>query len=191
MRKMLTALAYVVPICIYSGVAFSTSWLTPGPIVPQSELIDQDGKSWQLEKLVANRPVLLSFFFTSCTTVCPTQTLKMSLVRDELKKRQFSEAKKPLLLSISLDPLSDTPETVKKYIDKFSVAVDEKNNWLMLTGTFESLRPVWRIFEQPDGDAAEHSAIMWVGQPANARWTRVGTDSTVAEITALLEEDAP
>jgi protein SCO1 len=160
-------------------------WTNRSPDVPAVNLIDQDGKSWRLTELIDSRPVIVSFFFTGCRTVCPVQTAMMKKVMDRLDKQKGS-GEKPLFLSISLDPLGDTPDTMRGFIEQFGVKVGMSENWLFLTGSFEELEPVWRAFEQPVNDAGQHDQLLWIGQPHRGRWTRASALAPNLDLAKLI-----
>ncbi len=163
-------------------------WLKTGPVPPHVELVDQDNKPRRFDELIRDRPVVVSFFFTGCQTVCPTQTAQLSLLQENVARQQLPLIARPLLLSISLDPYGDTPQSIREYAARFGVELGDEQNWLMLTGSFEDLRQVWRSFEQDAGNPVDHSALFWVGQPANKRWTRTDVTASPATLLALLTE---
>jgi protein SCO1 len=160
-------------------------WTKRGPEIPSVNLIDQDGKSWRLSELIDNRPVIVSFFFTGCKTVCPVQTAVMQKVMDRLGM-QKGNLEKPLFLSISLDPLGDTPDTMRGFIEQFGIKVGTSENWLFLSGSFEELEPVWRAFEQPVNDAGPHDQMLWIGQPLKGSWTRASALAPELELAKLV-----
>jgi len=84
----------------------------PGDSIYQMPLalVDQDGRGFQLADR-AERPQLVSMFYTSCPYVCP-------LIIDTLKKTQAelapaARAKVDVLL-VSFDPARDTPARLKQ-----------------------------------------------------------------------------
>lgn len=184
-------LAAAMACSIPAAGVMAKQWLEPGPAVPPVSLIDQDGDHVQLDRLLAGRPVVISFFFTGCATVCPTETIQMDRIRSELQRRAAQRGTPqppPLFLSISLDPLGDTPEAIRAYAGRFGISVGRKADWLMLTGSFEDLSPVWKAFDQPAGGPVDHDSLLWVGQPENGRWTRVSAFATPAAISDLVED---
>ena len=67
------------------------------------ELVDHDGERVGLDDF-RGRPVLLTFAFGHCETVCPLVVRNANLVRSRLPA-----AARPALLVITLDPWRDTP----------------------------------------------------------------------------------
>jgi protein SCO1 len=95
---------------------------------PPFRLTDQDGNPRALEDF-RGRVVLLDFIFTHCPGPCPILTgLHVKLQRElspELRARTQ-------LVSISLDPLRDTPAVLREYAQKRGA---DLANWSFLTGT--------------------------------------------------------
>ena len=173
-------------------VSAAVSWVSPGPRVPPVELLDQDGTRHALSALIGDRPVLVSFFFTTCARLCPPQTALLREVQGQLERR--GGARHPLLLSISLNPLADTPPALRAYADLFDARLGDRTGWLMLTGSTQALDPVWKAFETSGEDLDRHAATLWIGHPASHRWTRtsaVSPDVTPARLADLLLEDEP
>jgi protein SCO1/2 len=85
---------------------------------------NQDGKTVTLEDW-NNKIVVVDFFFTHCTSICPKLT-------KSLKKVQAAYAGENdlLLNSFSVDPKSDTVERLRTYAHQFDI----KANWNLLTG---------------------------------------------------------
>ncbi|MBI1337693.1 MAG: hypothetical protein GC164_12130 [Phycisphaera sp.] len=78
---------------------------------------DQDGKHFQLNELVG-KPIALTFIFTTCPNpnMCPLTSVTMA----DLEKRVVAAglADNVQLLLFSYDPLTDTPEVLKKYAEE-------------------------------------------------------------------------
>lgn len=88
-----------------------------GDTLPEFVLRDQYGR------LVSNadlkgKYVVVSFIFTRCrmAEMCPASTRKMVELSERLKKDGVSNV---LLLSVSFDPVRDTPGTLKGYADGY------------------------------------------------------------------------
>lgn len=169
----------------------AAGWMSPGPKVPRVTLVDDGGRDWRLRDLVGDRPVLVGFFFTGCTTVCPLQTVTMQAVQQELARRAPAGAAPALLLSISVDPLGDTPSAMRRYAEQFGLELGRDSGWLMLTGPPGELQPVWSSFDEGGGPAIDHTAVLWVGQPEHRRWTRVSAMAPPGRIADLLLEPGP
>lgn len=91
------------------------------------KLTDQEGHTFSFDQL-AGRIVLMNFMFTTCSSVCPVQTRALAEVQAALPARLRVQVH---FVSLSLDPLSDTPARLKAYGQKMGVRFD---NWHLLTG---------------------------------------------------------
>ena len=82
-------------------------------VIPDVAVIRQDGKKLSFsEELNDGRPVLLNFVFVSCSAICPMLSHVFSKVQAKLAK----DGQKVHLISISIDPESDTPEKLRLYV---------------------------------------------------------------------------
>ena len=65
-----------------------------------------------------DRTTVLSFFFTGCNTACPLQTAKLASLQDSLPTNIKDQLR---FVSVSIDLLSDTPETISEFTEKFDI----------------------------------------------------------------------
>ncbi|QDV87883.1 SCO family protein [Planctomycetes bacterium TBK1r] len=104
------------------------------------ELTERSGELVKSEDLLG-QPYVVSFFFTTCPSVCPQQNQKLK----ELQERFRGEGVK--FLAISVDPERDTPEVLRQYAARFGA---DKDQWLFLTGDLTYIRRIGaEIFQQP------------------------------------------
>lgn len=154
-----------------------------GVVMPDEELVDQDGAPVRLRELSKDRVVAVNFIFTACTTICSPMTALFGRLQAELGDALERDVR---LVSISLDPAVDTPERLKRYADRF----DRRRGWVFLTGRRER---VARVLEALGGRAPvkeRHTPVTLIGRPAEGRWTRVDGIASpgrlAEEIRALL-----
>lgn len=76
-----------------------------------------DGKPFNLSSL-KGKTVILSFGYTHCPDVCPTELLTYS----DTLKQLGSDADKVAVVFVSVDPDRDTPELIGKYARQFNPA---------------------------------------------------------------------
>jgi protein SCO1/2 len=98
-----------------------------GP-APFFALIDQNGRSMSLADL-RGKVLAIGFVFTTCSESCPIVTAKMAGIQRRLGS---AFGRRVHFVSISVDPLSDTPERLRTFAAKFSADVP---GWSFLTGT--------------------------------------------------------
>lgn len=79
------------------------------------EMTDGDGKPFKLSDLKGN-VVVLSFGYTHCPDVCPTELLTYS----DTLKQLGDDAKNVKVVFASVDPERDTPALIGKYAKQFN-----------------------------------------------------------------------
>ena len=173
------------------GLAGAGGWAPLAPAqnasgrvaVPDARLLDQTGGVHRLRAL-CDQPVVIGFFYTGCSTVCPPQTAMLRALRERLDAAP-SSLPKARLLSITVDPLGDSPEAMRAYAQRFDLRLGLDGGWLMLTGDAAELRRVWTAFGVPVGDPEAHSALLWLGS-ARGRWTRASSLTPTDKLVDLL-----
>lgn len=95
-----------------------------GP-APQFELINQH-KEKITNDTYQGKVYVLEFFFTSCPTICP----KMNKSMLEIENKFFGNPNFGIV-SITIDPVHDTPEVLKSHAELLGV---KSSNWNFLTG---------------------------------------------------------
>ena len=84
-----------------------------------------------------------SFFFTSCPTICPVMTKNMSYLQQEL-----SVYPNIRFLSHSVDPVNDTPNKLRSYIEMMKqkyISIDTQN-WDLVTGEKSEIYDIARSY---------------------------------------------
>ncbi|CBX22877.1 SCO family protein [Neisseria lactamica] len=94
-------------------------------------LTDGDGKPFSLSDL-KGKVVILSFGYTHCPDVCPTELLTYS----DTLKQLGDQAKDVKVVFVSIDPERDTPEIIGKYAKQFNP------DFIGLTATGDQSLPV-------------------------------------------------
>jgi protein SCO1/2 len=128
--------------------------LDPPLDTPAFTLQDQDGRTVQWSDY-RGKPVVLTFLYTSCRTICPLTAHKISQVYAKLGE----QAKDVAFVAITVDPERDTAEAVQTFSEKWSMA----GRWDYLTGSTDNLAPLWRDYfvgqvrQEAIADAADPS----------------------------------
>ncbi|ASK28518.1 SCO family protein [Neisseria chenwenguii] len=78
-------------------------------------MTDGDGKEFKLSNM-KGKVVILSFGYTHCPDVCPTELLTQA----DTLKQLGDKAKDVKVVFASVDPERDTPELVGKYVKQFN-----------------------------------------------------------------------
>lgn len=174
--------AVVAPPTVGEGVSLGSA--------PAFEMTDQTGESFSSESL-KGKVWVVEFFFTRCTGVCPVMNRNMATVFNALKGwEDFA------IVSISVDPENDTPETLAAYGKRFGA---DATKWHFLNGPKEEvLRLSRQGFLLGTSEVAEefvHSnRFVLVDRGGGIRGYYVGTDEAdvhqlIADALSLLREE--
>ena len=101
--------------------------------VPAFTLVGSDGKPFDGATL-DGKPWVADFIFTTCPEVCPRMTEEMARLQSWLINRALDG--KVHLVSVSVDPARDTPETLLHYAAQFRA---QPRTWIFLTGDQKSI----------------------------------------------------
>lgn len=156
---------------------FTTSSLTVQ--LPDVTLIDHSGAPVRLRSLVPNdKPVLLDFFFASCSSICPV----LSAAFADVQARLAPNTPQAQLLSIAIDPEHDTPEVLRSYLARHNA----QPGWTLLTGRKEDIVIVMKAFNAYVENKMSHKPLNFIHLPGSSEWLRLeGTASGEALFKAL------
>lgn len=100
-----------------------------GP-APKFDLINQQGQKVTNETY-KGKVYVLEFFFTTCPSICPKMNQSMLI----LEKKFFGNPNFGIV-SITIDPMHDTPEVLKSHAELIGV---KSSNWNFLTGDRQTI----------------------------------------------------
>jgi protein SCO1 len=150
--------------------------------VPDVLLTDQNGDQYRvMSDLIAGRVAVVSFVFTGCSTVCPMVGANMGELDRLLGARVGRDVS---LLSVTLDPLGDTPARLAAWRAKF----DAMPGWLLLTGDSDRVEQVLHGWQQDTPDIAQHDTFLWLHDPRTDGWTRVTALTSPAALAAIVTQ---
>ena len=135
-------------------------------MVPDEELVDQDGHPVRIRELFADHVVAVNFVFTTCTTICSPMSAIFGRLQGALGPAMEQKIR---LVSISLDPATDTPEKLREYADRF----DRRAGWTFLTGPPDRVARVLRGLGGQAFVREGHRPLTLIGSASDRRWQRV------------------
>ncbi|HYG79759.1 MAG TPA: SCO family protein, partial [Pyrinomonadaceae bacterium] len=154
------------------------------PRIPDVPVLDQQGRRLNFySDLVKGKTVAINFIFTTCTTVCPPLTATFRRVQQELGERAGREVE---LISISVDPTTDTPERLKGFAEKFKAGP----GWTFVTGGKPEVSALLKALGAATADKNDHTPLVLVGNDAAGRWTRTYGLSPASAILKVIDEAA-
>jgi len=160
-----------------------------GP-APAFTLVDQTGRDLSLADL-RGKVLAVSFVFTTCSDSCPIVTAKMAEIQRRLGNDFGTRVR---FVSISVDPLTDTPKRLRAYAAKFGADVP---GWSFLTGTPAQIDNVVRgmgaYARRADNGEVDHLTLTsLVDVQGRLRVQYLGyrfkVDEMLADLQALLGE---
>jgi len=135
-------------------------------VIPHVSLQDSNGKIQPLATLINDRTAIVNFVFTMCNSICPLLNATMQAIETRVQERLGKEV---VLISISVDPLNDTPERLKTASEQLGAG----ENWHWLTGKRSDVNQVLKAFGIPAGGRPEdHPPVILVGNVKHQKWLR-------------------
>lgn len=157
---------------------------TAAPQIPDANVLDQNGQPVRFyTDLVKDKTVAINFIFTTCTTICPPLTATMRRVQQNLGERVGRDVQ---LISISVDPATDTPARLLDFSAKFKAAP----GWTFVTGGKPEIDALLRALGAAVGDRNDHTPMLLVINDRTKKWTRTYGLAKPATISALITETA-
>ena len=132
--------------------------------IPDVEVLDQHGRKARFyTDLFKDRVVVVSFFFTSCTLMCPLQGQVLAKLQNALGDKMGKEV---FFVSVSKDPKNDTPQRLSLWARKFEV----KNGWTLVTGTETSMSGLLRQLIGDEPGPQLHNPVLLIGNDRTGVW---------------------
>jgi cytochrome oxidase Cu insertion factor (SCO1/SenC/PrrC family) len=155
-----------------------------GTNIPDVELLDQDGRKIHFyTDLVKGKTVAINFIFTTCTTICPPLGATFARVQKDLGERAGRDVQ---LISVSVDPATDTPERLKAWGEKFKAGP----GWTLVTGAKPKVDELLRALGAATASPSEHTPTVLVGNDAARQWTRAYGLARPAVLVKLIDDAA-
>jgi cytochrome oxidase Cu insertion factor (SCO1/SenC/PrrC family) len=164
----------------FPGVIVDTTTI-PSLRIPDVRVNDQNGNQLNFyTDLVKGRTVAINFIFTTCTTICPPLTATFRRVQQDLK----TNASAARLISISVDPTTDTPERLRDYAAKFNAAP----GWTFVTGDKGEIDSLLQALGVAVANKNDHTPMILIVNDAAKYWTRAyGLSSPTTLIKTITE----
>lgn len=145
--------------------------------IPDAILTDAYGKSVSLaQELEADEPVMLNFFYTRCTTLCPPMSASFAEVQRQLGR----EVRHLRLFSITIDPEHDTSSRLRAYASQHRAGP----GWMLFTGRRAEIDPVVRAFEGYGGDLEELIPVTYMRTSSRDPWVRIDGLASASQLIA-------
>jgi protein SCO1/2 len=146
------------------------------------ELIDQDGQKLRFySDVLKNKVVVINTFFTTCTNICPPMNRNFEKIQEALGDRLGKDA---FLVSITVDPETDTPTRLKEYGRRFHA----RPGWMFLTGKKENV--AWALYKlgQYVETKDDHTNIFIIGNEPKGLWKKAFGLAKAEELIRIVED---
>jgi protein SCO1/2 len=157
-----------------------------GETAPDFALYDQDGRVVQMNRF-RGKQILLNFIYTRCpiATMCPLSTAKMVMTQ---KLARDAGVKNLELISISLDPVYDTPGVLKDYAQARGI---DLGNFSFLTGPQKAVQDLLAQFgviaEFKDGLLNHTLATLLINANGTIIWRADGGEWEPSEFVGKMK----
>jgi protein SCO1/2 len=136
---------------------------------PDFELRDLNGRTVRLSDY-AGGVTLLAFIFTSCPSVCPLISEQMRTLQTELKHAALFPGKAKLL-SVTVDPETDTATVLAEYARRFRA---DPAGWIFLREDADKMKPILKAYDEwtkllPAGELDHPARVFLIDQNRNIR----------------------
>ncbi len=148
---------------------------------PRLDLVNQHGEQVSLDALVG-RPVLVTFGFAHCETVCPL------VVSDVLKACDQMTGQKPVAVVLTLDPWRDTPSRLPAIARQWGLSDDA----LVVSGSVEQVEralDAWNVARSRDlstGDITHPRLVYIIDADGRIAYATTGGVDAIVELVGRL-----
>jgi protein SCO1/2 len=144
-------------------------------------LVSQDGEEMRLySDLLRDKVVVINAFFTSCKGSCPLVMATFASLQEWLGERL---GKQVHLLSVSVDPETDTPAKLKAYAERLKA----KPGWYFLTGERRHVERALYKLGQFVEHREDHSDLIIIGNETTGLWKKAFGLARIEDIIKLVE----
>jgi protein SCO1/2 len=130
-------------------------------------LLNQYGEDVMfVSDVIGDNIVVMDFVYTTCTTICPVLSALFTQVQTKLGDDVGDEI---WLVSMSVDPIRDTPQRMKAYSAKHRAG----EGWLWLTGPKPAVDDVLTGLGAYTTNFEDHPSMVLVGDGRTGEWKRL------------------
>ncbi len=173
--------AVMIVLLLVGAMPLAAQTKAAGTYFANLALVDQDGKRVDLyDDLMKDKVVVINTFFASCTGSCPVMSKTFQHVQEQLGDRVGRDI---WLISITVDPATDTPQALKKYADQWKA----RPGWRFLTGTQEEVAAALKKIGQYVDDRESHRNVILVGNDRTGLWKKLFGLAKPAEVQASVD----
>ncbi len=145
------------------------------------KLVNQDGQEMRLySDLMKDKTVVIDVMFTTCTGACPVMSGAFAKIQDHLGDRVGKDVN---LISITVDPVNDTPAKLKEYSARFKA----RPGWYFLTGSKENVDAALKKLGQYVENREGHQNLFLIGNDRTGLWKKAFGLATPEELLPIVD----
>jgi len=149
-------------------------------VIPDVDVLDQHGNQLRFyTDLVKGKTIAINFIFTNCTTICPPLAATFQRVQKQMGDKVGKDIH---FISISVDPLTDTPERLKAWGAKFKAGP----GWTFVTGNKAEMNKLLSALGSTVSRREDHSPALIVGNDLKDVWSRTYGLAAPSQIVGLI-----
>jgi len=149
--------------------------------IPDLTVVDQDGvKRRFYSDLIKDKVVILSFFFTSCPTMCPVMNNTLGKLQTNLGDRLGKDV---FIVTVTKDPETDTPARLKTW----GKSLHMKPGWTMITGDVKAIGKIVRDFTGDPLGQDMHNTIFLIGNDKTGSWADLSGYASPTELRQQID----
>lgn len=142
-------------------------------------LVNQNGQQLRFySDLLKGKVVVISSFMATCKSACLPKNRNLEKLQEAAGDRLGKEV---LILSISVDPVTDTPERLQEYAKTFHA----KSGWHFLTGKKENVD--WALYRigQYVPEKENHLNTIVIGNESTGLWKKAFGLAKAEDLTSV------
>jgi protein SCO1/2 len=179
-RVFLTGIVAALGMPLLSADAHENIGPVQPPIaVPDVVVVSLDGTRGSLRDQLRGRVTAIQLMFSRCTSICPIEAATLARVQEALGDRTSDMTR---LLSLSIDPVTDTPDVLKAWLERFGA----RQGWTAVSPTEADLSRVRAFFDGPSNVVEDHSTAIHVVDPSGMLVWRTVDLPEPSEVAKLL-----
>ncbi len=179
MRRLWAVLAAATALAVAATCQASSNSARWGKdYLPNVQVVDQEHRSLKFyDDVIKDKIVVISFVYTSCKNICPLVIARLAEVQRMLGEAAGQDV---FFVSVSIDPIPDTPEKLKQYAQAFAIT----SGWTFLTGNPEDIDLIrYKLGERSGNVIVQHKNEVLLYNDKTGEWAR---DSGFSDHTTLV-----
>jgi len=125
----------------------------PAAPVPAIEIVTSDGFRGPLRERLLGRVTAVQLMFTQCRSICPIEAATFARTQEALARSTSDGIQ---LLSLSVDPATDTPAVLNAWLDGLSA----RSCWTAAAPAMADLTRTRKFFDGVSDFGEDHSTAM-------------------------------